>query len=124
MKRLSQPIGLHVTPRLNARFFDLASDELAISVTSCPSSRLRWGNTISSYRRRWHPTCRRAIGSSSSRSPQFVAECRRGHAGGLAGAAQDGRPRDADHRDDGPWAIVSIENAGFGEAEAPRLAEA
>ena len=124
MKRLSQPIGLHVTPRLNARFFDLASDELAISVTSCPSSRLRWGNTISSYRRRWHPTCRRAIGSNSSRSPQFVAECRRGHAGGLAGAAQDGRPRDADHRDDGPWAIVSIENAGFGEAEAPRLAEA
>ena len=29
-KRLSQPIGLHVTPRLNASFFDLASDELAI----------------------------------------------------------------------------------------------
>jgi hypothetical protein len=29
-KRLSQPIGLHATPRLNARLFDLASDELAI----------------------------------------------------------------------------------------------
>jgi PAS domain S-box-containing protein len=32
----------------------------------------------------------------------------------------------ADHRDDGPWAIVAVEDAGvgFGEAEAPRLFEA
>jgi CheY-like chemotaxis protein len=30
----------------------------------------------------------------------------------------------ADHRDDGSWAIVSIENAGFGEAEAARRFEA
>ena len=31
-----------------------------------------------------------------------------------------------DHRDDGPWAIVAVEDAGlgFGEAEAPRLFEA
>ena len=33
---------------------------------------------------------------------------------------------DLDHRDDGPWAIVAVEDAGvgFGEAEAPRLFEA
>src|SRR5207244_13136508 len=32
----------------------------------------------------------------------------------------------ADHREDGPWAIVAVEDAGagFGEAEAPRLFEA
>src|SRR6266850_1388785 len=32
----------------------------------------------------------------------------------------------ADHRDDGPWAIVAVEDAGvgFGKAEAPRLFEA
>jgi C4-dicarboxylate-specific signal transduction histidine kinase len=32
----------------------------------------------------------------------------------------------ADHRDDGPWAIVAVEDTGvgFGEAEAPRLFEA
>src|SRR5206468_10761856 len=32
----------------------------------------------------------------------------------------------ADHRDDGPWAIVAVEDGGlgFGEAEAPRLFEA
>jgi len=32
----------------------------------------------------------------------------------------------ADHRDDGSWAIVAVEDAGvgFGEAEAPRLFEA
>jgi signal transduction histidine kinase len=32
----------------------------------------------------------------------------------------------ADHRDEGPWAIVGVEDAGigFGDAEAPRLFEA
>jgi C4-dicarboxylate-specific signal transduction histidine kinase len=30
----------------------------------------------------------------------------------------------ADHRDDCPWAIVSVEDAGFGEAEAPHQFEA
>jgi PAS domain S-box-containing protein len=32
----------------------------------------------------------------------------------------------ADHRDDGPWAIIAVEDTGigFGEAEAPRLFEA
>src|SRR5438309_2654506 len=30
----------------------------------------------------------------------------------------------ADHRDDGPWAIGSVEDAGFGEPETPRRFEA
>ncbi len=87
-KRLSQPIGLHATPRPDARLFDLASDEPATLRDVLPLDLPHAMREVSPVRRRMVV---RAI---------------------------------ADHRAAGPWALVSIENAGFGEAEAARRFEA
>lgn len=102
-KRLSQPIGLHATPRPNARLFDLASDELATLRDVLPLDLPRvMGDRIQLQR-----VFLNLLLNAAEAMREVWPVRRRMVVRAIA-----------DYRDDGPWAIVSIENAGFGEAEA------
>jgi signal transduction histidine kinase len=126
-KRWSQPIGLHATPRPNARLFDLASDELATLRDVLPLVGSEVGQHHILLQPSVAPDLPPVIGDRIQLQQALLNS--------LLNAAEAMREVSpvrrrmvvraiADHRDDGPWAIVSIENAGFGEAEAPRRFEA
>jgi len=108
-KRLSQPIGLHATPRPDARLFDLASDEPATLRDVLPLDLPHgMGDRIQ---------LQQALLNSLLNAAEAMREVSPVRRRMVVRAI-------ADHRAAGPWALVSIENAGFGEAEAARRFEA
>ena len=113
-KRWSQPKGLHATPRPNGRLFDLASDELATLSDVLPLV----GPEVGQH----HILLQTSLALDLPHVMGDRIQLQQVLLNLLLNAAEAMREVSpvrrrvvvraiADHRDDGPWAIVTIENA-------------